>query len=49
VFENGLLITNQGHRQEEITGWSGRKLHNEMFHNLFYSPYIIEDEPRRPR
>jgi hypothetical protein len=40
VFENRALRRIFGPRRDEVTGdW--RKLHNEEFHNLFFSPNII--------
>jgi hypothetical protein len=43
VFENGLFRMKQGHRQEEVTEAGGNCI--MKFHNLFCSPYTIEDEP----
>jgi hypothetical protein len=40
VFENGVLRRIFGPKRDEVTGgW--RKLHNEEFHNLYFSPSII--------
>jgi hypothetical protein len=41
VFENRVLSRICGPNMDEIIGgW--RKLHNEKFHNLYFSPYIIK-------
>jgi hypothetical protein len=40
VFENRALRRIFGPKRDEVTGgW--RKLHNEEFHNLYFSPDII--------
>jgi hypothetical protein len=40
VFENRVLRRIFGLRKDEVMGdW--RKLHNEEFHNLYFSPNII--------
>jgi hypothetical protein len=40
VFENRVLRIISGPKRDEVTaGW--RKLHNEEFHNLHFSPSII--------
>jgi hypothetical protein len=40
VFENRVLRIIFGPKRDEVTG-DLRKLHNEEFHNLYYSPNII--------
>jgi hypothetical protein len=40
VFENRVLRRIFGPKRVEVTGeW--RKLHNEQFHDLYYSPTIV--------
>jgi hypothetical protein len=40
VFENRVLKRIFGHKRDEVTGeW--RKLHNEDFNYLYYSPNIV--------
>jgi hypothetical protein len=40
VFENRVLKRIFGPKRDEVTGgW--RKLHNDEFHNLYFSPTII--------
>jgi hypothetical protein len=41
VFENRVLRRVFGLKRDEVTGgW--RNLHNEVFHNLYFSPGIIK-------
>jgi hypothetical protein len=40
AFENRVLRSIFGPKRNEVTG-AWRKLHNEEFHNLYYSPSII--------
>jgi hypothetical protein len=40
VFENRVLRRIFGPKRDEVTG-SWRKLHNEVLHNLYYSPNLI--------
>jgi hypothetical protein len=40
VFENRVLMRIFGPKRDEVTGeW--RKLHNEVLHDLYASPFII--------
>jgi hypothetical protein len=41
VFENRVLRRIFGLKRDEVVG-GGRKLHNEEFHNLYYSPSAIK-------
>jgi hypothetical protein len=46
VFENRVLKRIFGPKRDEVTGeW--RKLHNEVFHNLYSSPDIIRQVKSR--
>ena len=41
VFENRVLREIFGHNRDEVAGeW--RRLHNEEFHDLYFTPNIIQ-------
>jgi hypothetical protein len=47
MFQNRVLRRIFGPMRDEVTGgW--RKLHNEEFHNLYFSPNIIRINKSRP-